>query len=162
MLLPAQVFVQVLCSYIFHGPEELPALHSSPVLGTHRAQPPPPAGSRALCRRWLTMYEPRWSDNSYPDFDYQNISYYSAPKRRPQLDSIEEVDPALRQTWERLNIPVEEQKRLANVKPVRRLQLVASRKPFCRRCRFKSTAAGLTLASLPGLPVRWQHAAELW
>ena len=65
------------------------------------------------------MYEPRWSDNSYPDFDYQNISYYSAPKRRPQLDSIEEVDPALRQTWERLNIPVEEQKRLANVKPVR-------------------------------------------
>ena len=66
------------------------------------------------------MYEPRWSDNSYPDFDYQNISYYSAPKRRPQLDSIEEVDPALRQTWERLNIPVEEQKRLANVKPVRR------------------------------------------
>ena len=69
------------------------------------------------------MYEPRWSDNSYPDFDYQNISYYSAPKRRPQLDSIEEVDPALRQTWERLNIPVEEQKRLANVKPVRRQQL---------------------------------------
>ena len=65
------------------------------------------------------MYVPRWSDNSYPDFDYQNISYYSAPKRRPQLDSIEEVDPALRQTWERLNIPVEEQKRLANVKPVR-------------------------------------------
>lgn len=71
-------------------------------------------------KRWLTMYEPRWSDNSYPDFDYQNISYYSAPKRRPQLDSIEEVDPALRQTWERLNIPVEEQKRLANVKPVAR------------------------------------------
>ena len=68
------------------------------------------------------MYEPRWSDNSYPDFDYQNISYYSAPKRRPQLDPIEEVDPALRQTWERLNIPVEEQKRLANVKPVRRQQ----------------------------------------
>ena len=40
------------------------------------------------------------------------------PKHRPQLDSIEEVDPALRQTWERLNIPLTEQKRLANVKPV--------------------------------------------
>lgn len=71
-------------------------------------------------RRWLTMYEPRWSDNTYPDFDYQDISYYSAPKMKPQLDSLDDVDPALRDTWARLNIPVQEQKRLANVKPVAR------------------------------------------
>ena len=91
------------------------------------------------------MYEPRWSDNSYPDFDYQNISYYSAPKRRPQLDSIEEVDPALRQTWERLNIPVEEQKRLANVKPVRLFVLLSVLLPDVLaadgRCRSSVLAA---------------------
>ena len=55
-------------------------------------------------KRWLTMYEPRWSDNSYPDFDYQDISYYSAPKKKAELASLDEVDPAMRDTWERLNI----------------------------------------------------------
>ena len=71
-------------------------------------------------KRWLTMYEPRWSDNTYPDFDYQDISYYSAPKKKAELASLDEVDPAMRDTWERLNIPIQEQKRLANVKPVAR------------------------------------------
>ena len=71
-------------------------------------------------KRWLTMYEPRWSDNTYPDFDYQDISYYSAPKKKAELQSLDEVDPAMRETWERLNIPIQEQKRLANVKPVAR------------------------------------------
>lgn len=71
-------------------------------------------------KRWLTMYEPRWSDNTYPDFDYQDISYYSAPKKKPELASLDDVDPAMRETWERLNIPIQEQKRLANVKPVAR------------------------------------------
>lgn len=71
-------------------------------------------------KRWLTMYEPRWSDNTYPDFDYQDISYYSAPKKKPELASLDDVDPAMRDTWERLNIPIQEQKRLANVKPVAR------------------------------------------
>lgn len=71
-------------------------------------------------KRWLTMYEPRWSDNTYPDFDYQDISYYSAPKKKAELASLDEVDPAMRDTWARLNIPIQEQKRLANVKPVAR------------------------------------------
>lgn len=71
-------------------------------------------------KRWLTMYEPRWSDNTYPDFDYQDISYYSAPKKKAELASLDDVDPAMRDTWERLNIPINEQKRLANVKPVAR------------------------------------------
>ncbi len=71
-------------------------------------------------KRWLTMYEPRWSDHTYPDFDYQDISYYSAPKKKAELASLDEVDPAMRDTWERLNIPIQEQKRLANVKPVAR------------------------------------------
>ena len=71
-------------------------------------------------KRWLTMHEPRWSDNTYPDFDYQDISYYSAPKKKAELASLDDVDPAMRDTWERLNIPINEQKRLANVKPVAR------------------------------------------
>ena len=71
-------------------------------------------------KRWLTMFEPRWSDNTYPDFDYQDISYYSAPKKKAELASLDDVDPAMRETWERLNIPIQEQKRLANVKPVAR------------------------------------------
>ena len=71
-------------------------------------------------KRWLTMYEPRWSDNTYPDFDYQDISYYSAPKKKAEIGSLDEVDPAMRDTWARLNIPIQEQKRLANVKPVAR------------------------------------------
>jgi Fe-S cluster assembly protein SufB len=67
-------------------------------------------------RRWLTMAEPVWPNVSYPPIDYQNIIYYSAPKTQPQkLGSLEEVDPTLLETFEKLGIPLTEQKRLANV-----------------------------------------------
>eukprot|EP00884_Botryococcus_braunii_P002526 jgi/Botrbrau1/12274/Bobra.0323s0014.1 len=66
-------------------------------------------------RRWLTMAEPVWSDNSYPTIDYQDISYYSEPKEKVKLESIDQVDPELLATFERLGIPLNEQKRLANV-----------------------------------------------
>jgi len=67
-------------------------------------------------RRWLTMAEPTWPNVSYPAIDYQKIIYYSAPKVQPQkLGSLEEVDPTLLETFEKLGIPLTEQKRLANV-----------------------------------------------
>ena len=67
-------------------------------------------------RRWLTMVEPTWPNVSYPPIDYQKIIYYSAPKVQPQkLGSLEEVDPTLLETFEKLGIPLTEQKRLANV-----------------------------------------------
>ena len=67
-------------------------------------------------RRWLTMAEPVWPNVSYPPIDYQNIIYYSAPKTQPQkLGSLEEVDPTLLETFEKLGIPLTEQKRLTNV-----------------------------------------------
>jgi Fe-S cluster assembly protein SufB len=67
-------------------------------------------------RRWLTMAEPTWPNVSYPAIDYQKIIYYSAPKIQPQkLGSLEEVDPTLLETFEKLGIPLTEQKRLANV-----------------------------------------------
>jgi Fe-S cluster assembly protein SufB len=66
-------------------------------------------------RTWLTMTEPTWQNVRYPPIDYQSISYYSAPKKRPVLGSMDEVDPEIRSTFEKLGIPLEEQKLLAGV-----------------------------------------------
>lgn len=65
--------------------------------------------------RWKEMREPKWGKLQRPKFDYQSISYYSAPKQRPKLGSLDEADPELIRTFEKLGIPLEEQKRLANV-----------------------------------------------
>ena len=65
-------------------------------------------------RHWLTMTEPRWPNVRYPEIDYQAISYYSAPKRKA-LASLDEVDPEILRTYERLGIPLSEQKALAGV-----------------------------------------------
>ncbi|OGV11920.1 MAG: Fe-S cluster assembly protein SufB [Stygiobacter sp. RIFOXYA2_FULL_38_8] len=66
-------------------------------------------------RYWLKMEEPKWPNVEYPKIDFQNISYYSAPKQKPQLNSLDEVDPELLKTFEKLGIPLEEQKILSGV-----------------------------------------------
>ena len=66
-------------------------------------------------RHWLTMAEPTWPNVKYPKIDFQDISYYSAPKARPKLASMDEVDPELIRTFEKLGVPVHEQKALAGV-----------------------------------------------
>jgi Fe-S cluster assembly protein SufB len=66
-------------------------------------------------RKWLEMEEPKWANVNYPEIDYQNICYYSAPKKKPTLNRLEDVDPAVLKTFERLGIPLDEQKRLSNV-----------------------------------------------
>ena len=66
-------------------------------------------------RNWLTMPEPHWSNVTYGPIDYQGISYYAAPKQRPKLESLDQVDPKLIETFEKLGIPIEERKRLAGV-----------------------------------------------
>jgi Fe-S cluster assembly protein SufB len=66
-------------------------------------------------RQWQKMTEPNWSSVKYPAIDYQNIIYYSAPKQKAKKQSLEEVDPKLLETFEKLGIPLSEQKRLANV-----------------------------------------------
>ncbi|HLL16897.1 MAG TPA: hypothetical protein VK388_17690, partial [Pyrinomonadaceae bacterium] len=67
-------------------------------------------------RNWLKMEEPQhWPNITYPKVDYQDIIYYSAPKQKPTLASMDEVDPELIKTFEKLGIPVTEQKQLANV-----------------------------------------------
>lgn len=64
-------------------------------------------------KKWLTMEEPTWANLKYAKIDYQDISYFSAPKK--PLDSLDEVDPEILKTYERLGIPLEEQKQLAGV-----------------------------------------------
>ncbi|HYM79881.1 MAG TPA: Fe-S cluster assembly protein SufB, partial [Candidatus Limnocylindria bacterium] len=66
-------------------------------------------------RTWLTMTEPTWQNVRYPAIDYQDIIYYSAPKKRPTRTSLDEVDPEIRATFEKLGIPLEEQKLFAGV-----------------------------------------------
>ncbi|MBI1192699.1 MAG: Fe-S cluster assembly protein SufB [Bacteroidetes bacterium] len=66
-------------------------------------------------RAWLQMEEPRWQNVHYPAIDFQDISYYAAPRKKPALNSLDEVDPELLRTYERLGIPMEEQKVLAGV-----------------------------------------------
>jgi Fe-S cluster assembly protein SufB len=67
-------------------------------------------------RQWLKMTEPSWQEASYPPIDYQNIIYYSAPKQpKKKLESLDEVDPTLLETFEKLGISLSEQKRLSNV-----------------------------------------------
>ncbi|MGI0479763.1 Fe-S cluster assembly protein SufB [Geminocystis sp. CENA526] len=66
--------------------------------------------------QWLKMSEPEWAHVGYPSINYQDIIYYSAPKQqKKKLDSLDEVDPTLLETFEKLGIPLSEQKRLGNV-----------------------------------------------
>jgi len=66
-------------------------------------------------RNWLTMKEPRWPHLTYPEIDYQNISYYAAPKKKDRPKSLDEIDPEIKETYDKLGIPLDEQKMLAGV-----------------------------------------------
>lgn len=66
-------------------------------------------------RIWKEMEEPTWHNATYPPIDFDAIQYYSAPKQKPQLDSLDDVDPKIRETYDKLGIPLEEQKMLAGV-----------------------------------------------
>ena len=66
-------------------------------------------------RHWLTMTEPKWPNVHYPIIDFQDIIYYSAPKQIVVLNSLDEVDPEIRATFDKLGISLEEQKRLTGV-----------------------------------------------
>jgi Fe-S cluster assembly protein SufB len=66
-------------------------------------------------RHWLKMEEPAWANVHYPKIDYQDIIYYSAPKPKELKQSLDEVDPQLLDTFEKLGIPLTEQKMLAGV-----------------------------------------------
>ncbi len=66
-------------------------------------------------RMWLKMSEPKWANVHYPKVDFQGIKYYSAPKKQKKVNSLDELDPELIKTFERLGISLNEQKRLTGV-----------------------------------------------
>ena len=66
-------------------------------------------------KHWLTMAEPAWANVSYPKIDFQDIIYFAQPKPKKQLASMDEVDPELRRTFEKLGVPLHEQKLMAGV-----------------------------------------------
>jgi Fe-S cluster assembly protein SufB len=66
-------------------------------------------------RHWLTMKEPEWAKVHYPKIDFQDISYYAAPKKKAKLASMDEVDPELLRTFEKLGVPMHERAALAGV-----------------------------------------------
>ncbi|MBU3663896.1 MAG: Fe-S cluster assembly protein SufB, partial [Bacteroidetes bacterium] len=63
-------------------------------------------------RHWQKMEEPNWQNFEYPKINYQDIIFYAAPKQKIQLDSLDQVDPELLKTFEKLGISLQEQKRL--------------------------------------------------
>src|SRR4051794_17755098 len=69
----------------------------------------------AAFRHWPTMREPKWARVHYGPIDYQDLYYYSAPKKKPSLKSLDEVDPEILKTYEKLGIPLREQEILAGV-----------------------------------------------
>lgn len=66
-------------------------------------------------RHWLTMKEPQWAKADIEKTDYQDLYYYAAPKKKPELESLDEVDPELLKTFDKLGISIDEQKRLTGV-----------------------------------------------
>ncbi|THG09216.1 hypothetical protein TEA_027402 [Camellia sinensis var. sinensis] len=65
--------------------------------------------------KFLRMTEPKWSDNRYPPIDLQDMCYYSEPKKKPTLNSLDEANPELIKYFDKLGVPLNEQNRLANV-----------------------------------------------
>ncbi len=76
-------------------------------------------------KRWLTMKEPNWARVSYDKIDYNDIYYYAAPKKNPAPKSLDEVDPEILKTYEKLGIPLREQEILAGVEPSSRVAVDA-------------------------------------
>jgi Fe-S cluster assembly protein SufB len=66
-------------------------------------------------RRWLTMQEPNWAMVKYPAIDYQDAHYYAAPKKKPTVKSLDEIDPEILETYKKLGIPLREQEVLLGV-----------------------------------------------
>jgi len=76
-------------------------------------------------RKWLTMTEPDWAKLGYPEIDYQDAYYYAAPKKKEELESLDELDPDIKSVYDKLGIPLAEQEVLAGVKGARKVAVDA-------------------------------------
>lgn len=118
--------------YGFHNDfeaDEIPAGLSESVIRQLSAKKNEPAWMLELrlnaYAMWLEMKEPTWANVNYTPVDYQSIKYYSAPKVAKVVDSMDDIDPELRATFEKLGISLKEQKRLLNVKDGEELSGIA-------------------------------------
>jgi Fe-S cluster assembly protein SufB len=100
-------------------------------------------------KRWLTMKEPNWARVSYDKIDYNDIYYYAAPKRNPSPKSLDEVDPEILRTYEKLGIPLREQEILAGVEPERRVAVDAVFDSVSVATTFKAELAKAGVIFMP-------------
>jgi len=107
-------------------------------------------------QKWLSSHPPKWPNLKYPEIDYQAMTYYSAPKKKPQLGSLDEVDPEVLATFERLGIPLDEQKRLTNVA----VDMVFDSVSIGTTFREKLEEAGVVLCSMTEAVHRYPELIE--
>lgn len=107
-------------------------------------------------QKWLEMEEPNWANIHYPKIDFQNIRYYSVPKTKKKLGSLDEVDPEILKTFERLGIPLDEQKQLANVA----VDVVFDSVSIGTTFRKKLADAGVVLCSISEAVARYPELVE--
>ncbi len=107
-------------------------------------------------KKWLQMEEPKWAHLNYPPIDFQNISYYAEPKGRPRLESLDDVDPELLKTFERLGVPLDEQKQLSNVA----VDVVFDSVSLGTTFRKQLEAAGVILCSISEAVKRFPDLVE--
>jgi len=107
-------------------------------------------------RKWKEMVEPHWLNAHYPPIDYQGISYYSEPKSKPRLESLSEIDPEILRTFEKLGIPLEEQKRISNVA----VDIVFDSVSIGTTFRKKLEEAGVVLCSISEAVHRYPELIE--
>ncbi len=115
-------------------------------------------------RLWLTMDEPDWAKVGYPRIDYQDAFYYAAPKAKIELDSLDDLDPAIKAVYDKLGIPLGEQEMLAGVKNSRKIAVDAVFDSVSVATTFRKEleAAGVIFRSIseaireyPDLVKRW-------
>ena len=100
--------------------------------------------------KWLTMASPDWAKLNIPPIDYQDAYYYAEPKAKATIASLDELDPEIRRTYEKLGIPLEEQKVLAGVEGARKVAVDAVFDSFCVATTFRAEleAAGVIFRSI--------------
>lgn len=106
--------------------------------------------------KWQAMVHPDWANIGLEPIDFQKIKYYSAPKTKAKLNSLEEVDPEIRKTLDKLGIPIEEQKQLTNVA----VDVVFDSVSLGTTFRKKLEEAGVVLCSISEALEKYPHIIE--
>jgi len=115
-------------------------------------------------RLWLDMETPDWAKLNIPPIDYQDAYYYAEPKKKPTLSSLDELDPEIRRTYEKLGIPIEEQKVLAGVEGARKVAVDAVFDSVSVATTFRKEleAAGVIFLSISEAIKKYPELVRKW